>query len=71
MGYAARGDAWIPIEDWVEFVRKYMPTVHEAELSLGPPIVRDGEVSVPWAVNTECHPMDEANPPEWLKKKSC
>jgi hypothetical protein len=68
MGHAARGDIWIPIQDWYDFVTKYAPHT-TGEMSFGPPSEMDGELSVPFAINTECHPMDEASPPECIKGK--
>jgi hypothetical protein len=68
MGHYARGEIWIPVEDWYEFALKYMPK-SDGEWSLGHPIFRDGEMCVPFAINTECHPSKESEPPEWTKGK--
>lgn len=70
MGYAARGEVWIPMLDWLAFVRKYMPGHEDAEWAIGPPQMIGDSVVVNWAINTECHPSEEASPPEWLKKDS-
>ena len=67
MGHWARGEAWIPLEDWTEFVLKYIPKT-DGELSFGFPREDADCIVVPFALNTECHPKDEAEPPDWLKK---
>jgi hypothetical protein len=66
MGYYARGEVWIPGEEFWEFVFKHLPH-GGAEVSFGTPVMRDGELVIPYALNTECHPKDEADPPAWLK----
>lgn len=68
MGHWAQGEIWIPIEDWSEFVGKYAPGT-DGEVSYGPPREEEGAICVPFAVNTECHPKDQDEPPTWLKPK--
>lgn len=66
MGYHCRGEIEIPLEDWVEFVEQYVPG-DEAMTSFGSPTIHEAEeyISVPFALNTQCHPQDEACPPSW------
>lgn len=68
MGHAARGEAWIPLEDWYEFITRYIPKT-DGEISYAEPVMQDDCVMVRFAINTDCHPSQEADPPEWLKKR--
>jgi len=69
MGHAARGEIYIPAEEWAEFVLKFAPR-SEGEYDFGPPEQDPdtGDVLVPFAMNTECHPQQEIDPPAWHKK---
>lgn len=65
MGCWARGEVWIPLRDWYEFVQKYAPSSSDGIYSFGPPAIQDDEMVVPFAMNTEVPPGDEVDPPEW------
>lgn len=68
MGHWARGEAWIPFDEWYDFIKKYIPQT-DGELSFGEPRPDADCIVVPFALNTECNPAEEADPPEWLKRK--
>lgn len=69
MGFVCRGEVWIPLDEWARFVLSFVST-GAAEVSLGPPSINGDDVVVPYAANTECHPSQEAVPPEWERKKT-
>lgn len=67
MGHRVEGEVYIPLEDWSEFVLKYAPKT-SGEVALGPPRREGPDIVVPYAANTECHPLNQSTPPEWAKK---
>ena len=66
MGFACEGEVYIPFEDWYQFVQKYLPS-QDAEAAIGPPQYNEGEgLSVPFALNTECHPAEQSVKPAFM-----
>lgn len=67
MGHWARGEVWIPLHEWYAFVRGHMPISESGLDAIGPPRIDGDDLVVPYAINTECPPREEADPPEWTK----
>lgn len=69
MGFAAGGELYIPVEEFAAFLAKYTPdTKLGAETAYGwDKITVDIDTLViPFAVNTNCHPCEQATKPSFL-----
>jgi hypothetical protein len=67
MGWDATGKVYIPLEDFWQFVQKYLPPGHE-EVRFGVPKFTEADVEFDYASSTECSPDQWATPPEFLKE---
>ena len=68
MGFKFRGDLMIPQAAFQEFALKFSP-INNGNFAVGPPrLLPNGDIMVPFAMNSEVHPKEEDDPPEWLKK---
>lgn len=68
MGFAAEGEVWILQDAWFKFVTSFLPDdAGTACVALGDPELRDGELVVPFAMNTECHPSEQVVLPKFLQ----
>lgn len=71
MGFAAEGEVWISQDAWFKFVTSFLPDdAGTACVALGDPELRDGELVVPFAMNTECHPSEQAVLPKFLQQEA-
>jgi len=73
MAYDGNGTIYIPCEDFMVFLKKQAPDIFkdgaEYQFNLDDIRFRDGEIQIDYAFSTtEVHPMDWANPPEWIRK---
>ena len=69
MAYQAEGQIIIPMEDFWEFVGKYVPSDREAASYGVPTVTPDGiDMVIDFAVSTTCNPADWAERPECLKQ---
>jgi len=66
MGHLCTGEIFIPMEDFYEFVSRYAPA-SPGNMEFGLPTI-DGnhDLIVQFAINTECLPSDQVDPPEFL-----
>lgn len=72
MGYDATGKVYIEWDDYVDFVKKYLPDMKGAFIRIADPATItqvDNFIEVEYAFSTDCDPKDWANPPGFLKKK--
>ncbi len=62
------GEVTISLEDWFAFLTRYTSVDTDAGFVFGKPEVRDDELVVPFAFDTdECHPRDWASgKPDWM-----
>lgn len=67
MAHVCEGIAYIPLEEFSGFVEGYIPK-SDGELALGAPKVQDGDLVIPFAVNTECHPSEQSPKPDFLEE---
>lgn len=67
------GELEIDTDDWFDFLFQRTPlpkSMGDGGVVYGPPSPGDeGRVIVPFAVNTICHPSEQADPPSFMKKK--
>lgn len=71
MAHAGEGTAYIPMEDWLEFLQKYMPGLGHAEFVVGPPRLEDGRIVTDFAwSDDDSHPADWATTPKAVRQES-
>lgn len=69
MGYWVEGEVTIPAKEWIDFVIKFTPVVYYDDTEIGDPRYdEEGNVVVPFATNTYCHPREQIEPPKFLQK---
>lgn len=72
MGYLCEGELWIDCDSWTEFLLRFVPggAQTEACIEFGPPRKdSSGDLVVPFAMNTEFAPSEQATPPRFVARK--
>ena len=68
MAYDGEGTVYIPLEEFWEFVQRYVPVTKGAETAFGVPRVECGDLVIDYACSTDCHPTEWATPPKAVQQ---